>query len=99
MEKALAGKVAVVTGAGLGIGKGIAQRFVEEGATVVVAELNEEAGQTVAEELGQNALFLPADASDKASVESMVQSTLDALGFSPSPSFSARYWSPDSVFS
>ena len=38
-------RVAIVTGAGLGIGRGIAQLYIEEGARVVIAELNEEAGK------------------------------------------------------
>lgn len=76
----LEGKVAIVTGAGLGIGRGIAQRYVEEGAKVVVAELQTEAGQHAAQELGENAFFVQTDASDKASVENMVQATVDRFG-------------------
>lgn len=57
-------KVAIVTGAGLGIGKAIAQRYVEEGARVVIAELKPETGQAVAAELGENAFFVETDASD-----------------------------------
>jgi len=76
----LEGKVAIVTGAGLGIGRGIAQRYIEEGAKVVVAELNDEAGQQAAAELGDNALFVQTDAGDKDSVEAMVAATVDSFG-------------------
>lgn len=74
------GKVAIVTGAGLGIGRAIAQRYVEEGAKVVVAELKPDAGQQAAEELGPNAYFVETDASDKQSVEDMVRATVDRFG-------------------
>ena len=73
-------RVAIITGAGLGIGRGIAQRYIEEGAKVVVAELKAEAGKKAAEELGENATFVQTDASDKASVENMVQAAVDQFG-------------------
>ena len=66
-------RVAIVTGAGLGIGQAIAQRFVEEGARVVVAELNPETGRAAAEKLGPNARFVRTDASRKQDVEAMVK--------------------------
>ncbi len=76
----LEGRVAIVTGAGLGIGRAIAQRFVEEGARVVVAELKPEPGQQAADELGEQACFVHTDAGDKASVEQMVAATVDRFG-------------------
>ncbi|KIW02579.1 uncharacterized protein PV09_06030 [Verruconis gallopava] len=52
MAPRLEGKVAIVTGAASGFGKGIAIKFIEEGAKVLVADLSAEAGQAVAKELG-----------------------------------------------
>ena len=48
----LTGKTAIVTGAGSGFGAGIAKRFAEEGATVIVADINAQAGERVAREVG-----------------------------------------------
>ncbi len=55
------GKIVVVTGAGNGIGRATAARLAEEGATVCVTDLNEEAGAAVARELGGEAAFLAQD--------------------------------------
>ena len=76
----LDGKIAIITGAGLGIGRAIAQRYIEEGAQVVIGELKPEPGKLAAEELGDNAYFVQTDAGDKASVENMVQTTVDQFG-------------------
>ena len=76
----LEGRIAIVTGAGLGIGQAIARRFVEEGARVVVAELNAEAGRATTEQLGKNAHFVATDASKKESVEAMVKAAVEKWG-------------------
>lgn len=54
----LEGKVAIITGAAQGMGATHAKMFVDEGAKVVLTDLNEEKGQALAEELGHNALFV-----------------------------------------
>lgn len=73
-------RVAIVTGAGLGIGRAIAQRYVEEGARVVVAELRADAGRAAADALGENACFVETDAGDKASMENAVATAVDRFG-------------------
>jgi NAD(P)-dependent dehydrogenase (short-subunit alcohol dehydrogenase family) len=74
----LEGKVAVITGAASGIGRASAIRFAEEGAHVVVADLADEAGIVVAEEIG--GLYVHADVTDPASVASMYKAALDRFG-------------------
>ncbi len=80
----LDGRVAIVTGAGDGIGRGIARRYAAEGARVLIAELNDEAGQHVAKELeadfGADALALRTDVAVKADVLAMVSAATDRWG-------------------
>lgn len=76
----LEGRIAIVTGSGLGIGQAIAQRFAEEGARVVVAELNPETGRATAGKLGQSGHFVQTNAAKKADVEAMVRATVDKWG-------------------
>lgn len=73
-------KVAIITGAGSGQGEAAAILFAKEGAKVVVAEWNEEAGERVAESIrqaGGEALFIKTDVSDEAAVQSMVDRTME----------------------
>jgi len=79
----LEGRIAIVTGAGRGIGAAIARRCAEEGARVVVAELNAESGEACAVQLrqsGHDALAIQTDVGDPASVDRMVAAVVDRLG-------------------
>ena len=79
----LANKVAVITGAGSGIGRESALLFAREGARVVVADVNEDAGQAVVEELrgaGGEAVYVRADVSKGADAEGMVRAAEESFG-------------------
>jgi NAD(P)-dependent dehydrogenase (short-subunit alcohol dehydrogenase family) len=77
------GKVALVTGAGSGIGEATARLLAERGATVVVADLRAEAAEQVAADLvagGAQALALAVDVADEAAVDQMVADTVARFG-------------------
>ncbi|MFJ7976555.1 glucose 1-dehydrogenase [Peribacillus sp. JNUCC 23] len=76
----LLNKVAIITGAARGMGASHARKFVEEGAKVVITDLNEEAGIALAQELGENAMFIKQDVSSEADWEAVVAETEKAFG-------------------
>lgn len=80
MGQELAGKVAIVTGAASGIGKATAELFVQEGARVVMADVNEEQGQQLVKEFGDQAHFRKTDVSDAEEVRSLIDYATDTLG-------------------
>lgn len=79
----LENKVALITGAGGGIGEGVARYFVKQGAAVVVAELNPALGEAVVSDLrtqGGRALFFKTDVSDKQNIIDAVQAAEEHFG-------------------
>lgn len=80
----LEGRIALITGAASGIGKGIAITFASEGANIVIADLVTEAQAsnvlTAIKKLGREVLFVRTDVSDEASVRAMAAQSLDRFG-------------------
>ena len=76
----LDGKTALVTGAGSGIGKCIAETYAREGARVALADINSEAAEFAARAIGNNAIALRFDVSKKADIDSVVGETVAAFG-------------------
>ena len=76
----LQGKVAVITGAGQGIGEAYAHRFAKEGATVIVADVNAEKGEAVARAIGGSAVFERVDVSDEADTQRLARAVVDRTG-------------------
>jgi 3alpha(or 20beta)-hydroxysteroid dehydrogenase len=76
----LAGKVAIVTGGAQGQGAAISRSFVAEGARVVVADIADEPGKLLADELGEAARFVHLDVSDEESWQECVAAAVDAFG-------------------
>jgi len=73
-------KIAIITGAGSGFGEGMAIAYIREGAKVLIADLNGEAGERVAKALGPNAKAVVCDVANEASVKAMVQACVDTFG-------------------
>jgi 3-oxoacyl-[acyl-carrier protein] reductase len=76
----LDGKIALVTGAGSGIGKCIAETYAREGARVALADLNADAAKSAARAIGNNAVALRCDVSNKADVDHALEETLAVFG-------------------
>lgn len=74
------GQVAIVTGGASGIGEATCRRLVAEGASVVIADVNADAAQALASQLGPSASAVGFDAADVASVQRLVQGTVDHFG-------------------
>lgn len=76
----LQGKTTFVTGAASGFGRGIAERFVEEGAKVAVVDLNSDVAKAVADALGDGAIALTCDVSKGDQMQASIDATIEAFG-------------------
>ncbi len=100
MPGRLQGKVAIVTGATSGIGEGTAERFVKEGAQVVLAGRSEDKGKAIAARLGKQALFCRTDVTREADIVAMVECAKNHFGrldvlFNNAGGSTAGLWSKD----
>ena len=81
MAGKLDGKVAVITGGASGIGRATAELYAEEGADIVIADLQDGAAAVAAvEERGRKAIFVPTDASDEDACEALAAAAVDHFG-------------------
>ena len=76
----LEGKTAIVTGGASGFGAGIVQKFLAEGARVMIADINGEAASNMASAVGTNAIAQRVDVSDAASVQAMAHAVSEEFG-------------------
>ena len=73
-------RVALITGGAAGIGKATAERFVEEGARVVICDVNQEAGKATVQELGPEVVFYHVDVTDRQAVQAWVDDVVEEYG-------------------
>jgi 3-oxoacyl-[acyl-carrier protein] reductase len=73
-------KVALITGGAAGIGKATAERFIQEGARVIICDVNVQGGQETAGELGEYCLFFAVDISDRQAVQRWVDQVIAEFG-------------------
>jgi NAD(P)-dependent dehydrogenase (short-subunit alcohol dehydrogenase family) len=76
----LEGKVAIVTGGAAGLGEGMSRRFAAEGAKVLIADIDGDAGAALAADIGGNALFVEADVSQLDQIGGLVTAAVDRFG-------------------
>jgi len=73
-------KVCLITGGAAGIGKATAHKFASEGAKVILCDVDENAGQELAEELGGGALFYQVDVTNREAVQAWVEEVVEKFG-------------------
>jgi NAD(P)-dependent dehydrogenase (short-subunit alcohol dehydrogenase family) len=76
----LDGKVVLITGGGSGMGKVASALFAREGARVVLTDVNDEAGDTTAAEIGERAMYVHADVSNEADAKAMIDAAVQRFG-------------------
>lgn len=79
-RRELTGKVAVVTGGASGLGRGMVELFVEEGASVVIADVDRDAGEALAAQLGTSVVFQPTDVSEASEIQAAVDVAVERFG-------------------
>jgi NAD(P)-dependent dehydrogenase (short-subunit alcohol dehydrogenase family) len=76
----LSGKVAIITGGASGIGRGTVEKFVQEGASVVIADLQDDKGERLVEELGGKTSYIRTDVGEEEDVEAMIAHAVGKFG-------------------
>ncbi|PUB13637.1 L-iditol 2-dehydrogenase [Yoonia sediminilitoris] len=76
----LAGKTALITGAARGIGRAFAQAYIEEGARVAIADIDDSRAKATAQELGESAIAVKMDVTDQSSINTAVDQTAEEFG-------------------
>lgn len=76
----LEGKSAIITGGGSGIGQATVRKFIAEGARVLIADIQKEKAQELADSLGENAVALSVDVCNESDVKQMVEAAVDTFG-------------------
>jgi NAD(P)-dependent dehydrogenase (short-subunit alcohol dehydrogenase family) len=80
MKKILEDKVAIITGGASGLGLASVHRFLEEGARVVIADIQDGIGKKIESDLGEHVLYIHTDVTDESSFVSLIENTVSHFG-------------------